>query len=310
MDKLKAIETFVAIAQYGSLTEASLRIGKSLPTVVRTLAALEDHLDARLFNRTTRRVELTDEGRNYLEHCKRLIADLNQAERDISGEAASPSGMVTLTAPLCFGERHVAPALCELLSRHAGLRVRLTLADRILDLIEHHVDIAIRIGHLRDSTLRMRKIGEVRQVLCATPALLEKTGGIRSPADLARLPCVVNEGNNASTSWPFRTETGVVSVPVNAVFHTNTVASAARACRAHAGYAMFLSYQVADEIRSGELVRLLAEHEPPPLPVNLVHAATPFVPARMRVTLDELAEMLAARIECPGNPGRNGQLPM
>ena len=296
MDRLKAMATFVAIADHGSLTEAALRLGRSLPTVVRTLATLERHLETRLFNRTTRRVELTEEGALYLRRCRHVLAEIDQIEAELSGDLA-PAGPVSITAPIALGQQEVAPRLAAILERHPGLQVRLTLADRVVDIVEQHVDIAVRIGHLADSTLKVRRLGAVAQVLCAAPSLLARHGRPEVPDDLGALPCVLNAGNDSGTRWPFRGGSGRAErVRVSGRFSTNTVAAAVAAARAGTGFGLFLSYQVADDLRAGRLVRLLRDAEPEPLPVQLVHAATRHVPRRMAVVLDELGGALSARL--------------
>ncbi len=296
MDKLNAIHCFIAIAEQGSLTEAARRLGKSLPTVVRTLATLEDQIETRLFNRTTRHVALTEEGRQYLDQCRRLLTDLEEVESHISGRERAPSGLVTLSAPLFFGELHVAPIVQELSREHSSLSIRLALSDRIENLIERHIDFAVRIGHLSDSTLTARTIGHVRQSLCASPEFLQTRTPPDSPRALRDQPCIRIDGNDAGRSWPFQSGAKPISVPVDGGFTCNTVRPAVAACEAGLGYGLFLSYQVKDALRAGRLVELLADHQPPPLPVQLVRAATPTVPGRVRTVWDRLARDLARRL--------------
>lgn len=274
MDKLAAITTFHSIAENGSLTAASVRLGKSVPTVVRTLAQLEESLGVRLFNRTTRRIDLTEEGVLYLAETRRLVADLGATEARLSGRETQLSGRVVVAAPVFFGERYVVPAVAALARAHPELIVKLELSDTIADLLERHIDVAVRIAHLPSSELVRQKVGEVRQVLCASPEFLGGSPPPARPADLAGRSCVVIDNNSAGRIWRFRSGDGAVErVEVDGVLTTNTVRAARAACLAGVGFGLFFSYQVAGDIRNGALVRVLPDHEPAPLPVQLVHAA-------------------------------------
>lgn len=292
MNRLDAIEMFQTVAERQSLTEAAKRLGKSLPTVVRQLADLERHLGVRLFRRTTRRVEITEDGLTYLRFCQRVRAELESIEDELRGKLAEPTGQVTISAPLLFGQIHVAPAVTQILARYPGLNIRLSLQDRIVDLLEDHIDIALRIGHLKDSSLIARGIGEVRQVLCASPALLKKRGAPKTPADLSNLPCIRLDGNNFATSWPFLVSGKKRLVPVTGQLTTNIMRPAIDACVAGLGFGLFLSYQVRDEVQRGRLKLLLRKYEPQPLPVHLVHAGSRLLSSRVRTVLDELAVRL------------------
>lgn len=289
MDKLAAIETFHSIAENGSLTGASRRLGKSVPTVVRTLAQLEESLGVRLFNRTTRRIDLTAEGAAYLEETRRLLDELQAAEAQITGRQQEVSGEVAISAPLFFGERVVTPALAAITRAHPRLRLRLHLSDRIEDLVERHLDVAVRIGHLPPSELVRIRVGEVRQVLCGSPELVGRVGAPRSPADLAGRPCVIVDNNDAGRLWPFRAANGGRrKVEVAGPFTADAMRAARSACLAGVGFGLFLSYQVATDVRSGTLVRLLPEAEPDPLPVQLVHASARLPARRVRCVCDAL----------------------
>ncbi len=297
MDKLKAIKTFIAIAEQGSLTEAAKRLDTSLPTVVRTLAALEDTIGSRLFNRSTRVVDLTEEGQRYLDHVRPMLDGLSQVEDEMSGKAATPSGQVSVTAPQTFGSRYVAPGLLRIKAAYPAIIPRLRLADRIVNILEDHVDVAVRIGHLRDSSLKARTIGHVRQVLCATPEFVAANEPILAPKDLRGQPCILNDGNTSGQSWPFVSEKGrVTPVPVTASFTSNAVGPTLDACLAGVGFGLFLSYQVDDAVRSGSLVTLLDRFQPPPLPVQIVRAGTPAAPGRIKVVVDGLQDHIRAHL--------------
>lgn len=301
MDKLKAIKFFIAIAEQGSLTEAAKRLDTSLPTVVRTLAALEDDIGSRLFNRSTRVVDLTEEGQRYLGHVRQMVDGLAQVEDEMSGTISKPAGQVTVTAPQAFGSRHVAPGLLQIKAVHPAIIPRLMLADRIVNILEDHVDVAVRIGHLRDSSLKARTVGHVRQVLCATPAFVAANRAVLKPKDLRGQPCILNDGNTSGRSWPFATEKGrITPVPVTASFTSNAVGPTLDACLTGAGFGLFLSYQVDDAIRDGSLVTLLDRFQPPPLPIQIVRANTPATPRRIEVVVEGLQDYIRTHLPTDG----------
>jgi DNA-binding transcriptional LysR family regulator len=190
MDKLHAMAAFACIVERGSLTAAADALGTSLPTVVRTLAALEKGLGVRLLNRTTRRIALTEEGRYYLERCRRVLADINDAEEGLSAQQKEPSGTLSVTASVMFGRMHLAPAVTAFLKQFPGTRVEMLLLDRVVGLVEEGIDVGIRIGTLSDSSLVAIPVGHVRRVVCASPALVKRTGVPSDPKALAKLDCV------------------------------------------------------------------------------------------------------------------------
>lgn len=190
MDKLRAMQTFVRIVDKGSLTAAATSLGTSLPAVVRTLAALEAHLQVRLLNRTTRRLALTEDGRSYLDSCRRILATIDEVEAGLTTRQVELAGHLTVTAPMLFGQMYVAPAVTRFVQRYPAVHCSLNFADRVVDLLEEGVDVGVRIGPLRDSTLIAQPVGRIRRVVVATPAFLRKHGVPRHPEDLAREPCL------------------------------------------------------------------------------------------------------------------------
>jgi DNA-binding transcriptional LysR family regulator len=288
MNLLRAMDVVLTVADQRSMTAAAKKLGTSLPTVVRILAELEAALGVRLFNRTTRHVSLTEDGEVYREHCRRILAEVETLDDIMAGSRDQPVGQVSVTAPLCFGERHVAPVLARLAKENPGLTVRLFLADRVVDIVEEHIDIAVRIGHLQDSTLVARRIGEVRPVLCASPELVGRLGMPDHPRELSGLPCIQVFGNNAGTTWPFQAGGKRLAVPIAGVFSCNTVQSAVNACIDGAGYGIFLSYQVKDAVGDGRLLALLDEFQPPAQPVSLVFSNARLLTSRLRFVLDAL----------------------
>ena len=201
MDKLGAIQTFVDIIDGGSLTAAADAQGRSLPTVVRTLATLEQQLGARLLRRTTRRMSLTLEGRDYLERCRRILADVEEAELAVAQRQREPRGEIRMTAPALFGQLHVAPAVTAFLARHRKVKVDLVLIDRVVNLVEEGIDLALRIGHLADSSMVAVPVGQMRRVVCASPEVLREYGMPEHPQDLSTRPCVQFRGTSAGGRW-------------------------------------------------------------------------------------------------------------
>ena len=203
MDKLKAMSAFVQIVEKGSLTAAANGLGTSLPSVVRTLAALERSLGARLLNRTTRRIALTDEGRAYYERARRILGDMADAEAAVSARQGTPRGRLAIGAPVMFGRLHLAPLVTEFLAKHPEVNIELLLLDRVVNLVEEGLDASLRIGSLADSSLVAIELGRTRRVVCASPAFLKRHGVPRQPADLSRMPCVRFTGGLALNDWDF-----------------------------------------------------------------------------------------------------------
>ncbi|WP_374496197.1 LysR family transcriptional regulator [Zoogloea sp.] len=300
MDKLKAMATFVQIAEAGSLSAAARASGASLPAVVRTLAALEAELGVRLFNRTTRRIALTGEGRHYLESCRNLLAALGEAESALRDEAGDPSGLLTVTAPVLFGQMYVAPAVTAFVQRHAGMRCRLLLLDRVTHLLEEGIDVGVRIGHLEDSSLIAHPVGKVRRMVVASPDYLARRGSPDHPRDLLRANCV---GFSAGPGpwWRFEEQGRSFTVPVTGNLEFNHVAPAVDACLAGLGFGMFISYQVAPHLAAGRLCAVLETFETPARPISVVYPHARLQPARVRVFVAWAREALEAALA-----GRDG----
>lgn len=282
VDQLKALQTFVGIADHGSLTKAAQAMDLSLPAVVRSLAALEAHLRVRLFNRTTRRVALTDEGRRYLDYARRILATLTEAERAVSSDLSAPAGLLRVTAPVLFGQLHVAPAVTRFVQKHRAVQVELELLDRVVNLVDENFDAGIRIGVLDDSTLVARTIGSVRRVVVASPAFLRRHGAPKQPQDLQTLDCVLW----TTSTWSFHQEGRWLAVPVRGALRCNHVQAVIDACVAGLGCGLFMSYQVAALVEQGRLRIVLDAFEPPPRPVSLVVPQARLLPARTRVFID------------------------
>ncbi len=297
MDKLLAMRSFVAIVDHGSLTAAATALDRSLPAMVRTLAALEESLGTRLLRRTTRRMSLTAEGQGYLERCRRILGDIEEAEASLMRGQIEPRGQVRMTAPVLFGQMHVAPAVSEFLRSFDEVQVELLLLDRVVNLVEEGIDVAVRIAHLTDSTMVAVPIGRVRRVVCASPALLRTEGIPGHPRELSDRPCVRFRGINPGDSWTFQDTGREISVRTRGNFTCNQAAAAAQACAEGLGFGMFLSYQVEPLVRAKRLEVVLVDFEPAPLPVSLVYPEARLISTRLRALLDWLKQTLGARPE-------------
>lgn len=296
MDRLAAMRTFVEIVDRGSLTAAAEALDRSQPSVVRSLAALEKHLGTLLIRRTTRRMSLTPEGRDYLERCRRILADVEEAERAVGQDIEEPRGYLRVTAPVEFGRRHLASAITSFLWRFEQTRVDLVLSDRNIDLVDEGIDLALRIGKLADSSLIAIRVGEVRRTLVASPALLERTGEPKHPADLAQLPCIRQQIiPGTETNWRFRESNKGLVVPIDGRFGCNQTAAAVSACVNGMGFGQFLSYQVRELVAADKLRIVLDDFEPEPRPVSLVYPGTRLVSARIRALIDWLKVALPKR---------------
>ncbi len=298
MDKLRALETFVAIVDRGSLTAAADALDSSLPAVVRQLAALESQLGVRLLHRTTRRLSLTEDGRLYLERVRRILADVEEADRSLLASSAAyeaePSGTVSVTAPVLFGHMHVAPAVARFLQRYPKMRVNLVLLDRVVDLVQEGHDLAVRIAHLADSSLVAQAVGRIGRVVAASPDWLRRHGTPRHPRELSKFNCITGvEGRQ----WTFVDENGKpFSVPVQGNLECNLGAPRLEACAAGLGLSRFQSYQVVPYVREKRLRVVLAEFEEPPRNVSLVYPSARLLPLRTRVFIEWMKQELQATL--------------
>ncbi|MEM7412827.1 MAG: LysR family transcriptional regulator [Myxococcota bacterium] len=295
MDKLAAMQTFVEVVDQGSLTAAARSLGRSQTTVVRGLAQLESELGVRLIQRTTRRHALTGEGRTFLEACRRILADLDEAEAALTDAAAEPRGQLRVTAPVVFGSWHVAPLVAEFAKRYPNVQVDVVLSDGVVDLVEESVDVAVRIGSLADSSMIAVPVARMRRVVCASPGLLEEVGTPLRPADLETRPSIDFKPLTASGTWHFDAEGDDATVQPPAAFTCNQALVAAEACAQGLGFCLLLGYQAAPMVRSGDLEVVLADFEPTPRPVSLVYPGSRLVTARVRVFLEWMREQLRSR---------------
>ena len=292
MDQLKHMRIFVAIADAGSLTAAAQALDTSLPSIVRALAMLEAHLGVRLFNRSTRRIALTDEGRRYLLACRQVLSAVHEADAAARADVTEPTGQLRITAPVLFGQMHVAPLVNRFVARHAGVSVDLILLDRVTNLVEEGFDAAIRIGTLDDSSLIAQTVGLVRQVVTASPDYLARNGTPGHPRALRNAECIHISGSSAPR-WHFVDGGRQINVPVSGRLSFNHGAPAIAACRAGLGFGCFLSYQVAPDIAAGTLEIVLADYELPPRPISVIYPHARLLPARTRAFIETMREALA-----------------
>lgn len=297
MDKLRAMTTFVRIVETGSLTAAAERLGTSATSVVRSLSALEQALGVRLLNRTTRRMALTEEGRDYFERCRRLLAEVEEAEASLLARQVNPSGRLVITAPVMFGRLHVAPVVTDFLAAFPDVRVELLLVDRVVNLIDEGIDLAVRIGALPDSSLVAVALGTTRRVLCASPDYIARHGLPTHPDELAGHRGIRIIGASSGLDWVFGSDEPAARVPVHDILATNHIDCAIDACLKGVGCAGFFAYQVRDPLADGRLVRLLPAFEPPPVPVSFAYPHSRLLSSRVRAFIDRAAPVLREKLK-------------
>ena len=294
MDRLNSMAVLVAAVDAGSLSAAARRLGRPLTTVSRRISDLEEHLGTRLLNRTSRRLSLTDAGRSYVAACQRILEEVREAERAATGEYSTPRGRLTVTAPIVFGRLHVLPVIADFLAAFPEIDLRLVLADGILNLSEERIDLAVRIGDLPDSSLIAARVGEIRRVICGSPAYLSARGRPTGPGDLGRHDCVTFEGFTAPEAWTLGAGRSAVSVPIRSRLVVNTAEAAVDAAISGVGLTRVLSYQVARAVAERRLAVVLEDFEPPPVPVSLVYGGGRLLPLKLRAFLDFAAPRLKA----------------
>jgi len=293
MDKLDAFKVFVEVSKHQSFVAAADVLGISAPTVTKTIAALETRLGVKLFNRTTRIVRPTDSGKQFLIDAKRIIEEVNEAEAAVAGIYSKPAGMLKITAPVLFGEKHVIPIVTEYLENYPDVSVKSMFFDRVTNLLEDDLDIAIRIGHLKDSNFYASKVGEVRQVLCAAPSYLEKHGEPSCPADLANHEVIFPPQQEANNLWQFQNNNNKETIKVNPRLYCNHNSATVKAAVLGGGISRLMSYQIGEEIAEGALKRILVPFEEPPLPVNIVHIEGRRTSAKIRSFINLATQRLS-----------------
>jgi DNA-binding transcriptional LysR family regulator len=296
MDRLESMSTLLAAVEAGSLSAASRKLSMPLATVSRKVSELETHLRTRLLHRAGRRLTLTDAGRAYVAACRRILDDIDAAERAAAGEYSAPRGDLIIAAPIVFGRLHVLPVALDFLKAYPDIDIRLSLADHVVNLHEDRIDLALRIGALPDSSLVATRIGAIRRVVCASPRYFAEHGTPKRPDDLATHHCITFEGLISPDVWTFAAGKTTKSVAIHSRLVVNTAEAAIDAAVAAVGITRVLAYQAARAVRDGTLAIALEDFESKPLPVSLVHAGEPMLPLKVRAFLDFAAPRLKARL--------------
>jgi DNA-binding transcriptional LysR family regulator len=295
MDRLDALRAFVVSVDRGSLSAAARALGKSPASITRAVASIEDRLGTRIVRRTTRTLKLTEAGERYIVVARRVLTELDEAEKSADAGLTEPQGELSVTAPVAFGSLHVRPIVDTYLASHPGVRVRLLLLDRVVSIIDEGVDVALRIAHLPDSALIAVAAGSVRRMVVASPEYLERHGRPKTPSDLAAHRCIASTAITPSDVWTFgarREGDRAKHARIRPVLSVNLAEAAIRSALSGVGITCALSYQVSEQLSSGALVRLLDKFEPPPLPVHLAYPAANARTAKVRAFVEVAARRL------------------
>lgn len=293
MDRIHAMRVLVRIADTGGFAETARQLNLSPPAVTRAVAALEDLIGARLLTRTTRSVKLTEAGRRYVDDCRQILSAIEDAEAAAAGSYAKPTGVITITASVLFGQIYIVPIVTEFLDAYPEVTGRLLFLDRVTNLVDEGIDVAIRIGHLPDSSQAAIKVGSVRRVICGAPAYFERHGAPAEPADLTRHRIIAATSAWTSLDWRFGKQSRTVT-PVRPALFCNSNEGAISAVRSGWGLARVLSYQIGPDLLNGTLQTTLDEFEEEPLPIHIVHPEGRHASAKVRAFVDFAAERLRA----------------
>lgn len=294
MDRLHAMTVFVAVVDTGGFAAAARKLDLSPPVVTRAVAELEERLGLRLLTRTTRVVRVTDAGARYAEDCRRILAEIDEAEVAAAGTHATPRGTLTLTAPVLFGQLYVTPVLVRYLQQHPQVDAQCLFLDRVVNIVEEGIDVAVRIGELPDSSLQAVRVGRVRRMLVASPRYLAAAGVPQHPSALAAHTLAAAGVNQPVSDWRFNEGGQPLVLPLPVRLRTTTNDSAIAAARADLGIARLLSYQAAPHLRDGTLVPVLEAYEPAPLPIHVVHLEGRRATQKVRSFIDMAVEALRA----------------
>lgn len=290
MDRLDAMRAFVSVADLEGFAPAARKLGLSASAVTRLIASLENHLGARLLQRTTRSVTLTDVGTRYLERARRILGDVEEAEGSVQAERTQPSGRLVVSAPLMFGRLHVGPVMSDYLKQYPDVSAELRLSDRMINLVDEGVDIAVRIGHLADSSVVARTVGDMRRIVVASPSYLKARGAPSKPSDLATHEIIQFSGGTSLSEWRFTENGREIRVPHISRFATNSTDAAVLHAEQGGGLINVLAYQVTDALKAGRLKIVLADYEAPPMPIHLVYPTSRLLSAKVRAFADLVIE--------------------
>ncbi len=286
MDRIETMQAFVTVADHKGFAPAARKLGLSASAVTRMVAALEERVGARLLQRTTRSVMRTEAGERFLERARRILADVEEAEGAVQAERTQPTGRLVVSAPLGFGRRHVTPLMSTYLKRYPDVAGDLRLSDRMVNLVEEGVDIAVRIGHLPDSSLVARAVGDMRRMVVASPDYLAANGEPHHPSEIAAHRTVHFGALSAAPDWRFVEDGRQVRVACAPRFTTNSADAAIFHAEQGGGLTRVLAYQAAEGLASGRLKAVLTDYEIAPLPIHLVYPTSRLLSAKVRAFVD------------------------
>jgi DNA-binding transcriptional LysR family regulator len=291
MDRIDAMQAFVAVADLEGFAPAARKLKLSPSAVTRLIAALEERLGARLLQRTTRKVALTDTGRHYLERARRILADVEEAERAAEGERTRPSGRLVVSAPRGFGRLHVSPIMSAYLKRYGEVSGELRLEDRMISLVEDGIDLAVRIGHLADSSLVARHVGEMRRIVVASPAYLKARGEPKTLEAIASHDTIQFGSTAGVADWRFLDAGEEVRIAYDPRFSSNSSDAAIQYAAEGGGLTRVMAYQAAEALKAGKLKIVLAKFELPAVPINIVYPTSRLLSAKVRSFIDLVTEI-------------------
>ncbi|HTC98301.1 MAG TPA: LysR family transcriptional regulator, partial [Bradyrhizobium sp.] len=289
--RIDAMQAFVAVADLEGFAPAARKLKLSPSAVTRLIAALEERLGARLLQRTTRSVTLTDTGRHYLERARRILADVEEAERAAEGERTRPSGRLVVSAPLGFGRLHVSPVMSAYLKRYGEVSGELRLEDRMISLVEDGIDLAVRIGHLADSSLVARHVGEMRRIMVASPAYLKARGEPKTPEAIASHDTIQFGSTAGVADWRFLDAGEEVRITYDPRFSSNSSDAAIQYAAEGGGLTRVMAYQAAEALKAGKLKIVLQKFELPAVPINIVYPTSRLLSAKVRSFIDLVTEI-------------------
>ncbi|CDH47450.1 MAG: LysR family transcriptional regulator [Candidatus Competibacteraceae bacterium] len=300
MDRLHLMSVFVAVAEEEGFAGGARRLGMSPPAVTRSIAALEARLGVKLLHRTTRFVRVTEAGQRYLDDARRILSEVDEADEAVAGIHAEPRGYLAVTAPVLFGRMFVMPGIVEYLQQYPAMTVSALFLDRVVNLLEEGFDVGVRIGELPDSSMKAIRVGQVRQVVCASPSYLAEHGQPNTPLELANHLMVAASAVSPVVDWKFVQDAQTTVVRVKPRLTVSSNAAAIEAVRHGFGITRLLSYQIAPYLASGQLKTLLSEFEPGHLPIHVIHREGRSAAAKVRTFVD----LMAARLRA--DPALNG----
>ena len=292
MDRFQEMQIFMAVAEAEGFAAAARRLNISPPSVTRAIAGMEERIGTQLLSRTTRSLHLTEAGQRYLEDCRRILSELDEAEEAAAGSYSTPCGHLTVTASVLFGELFIAPLLADYLDQFPSVNLNALLVDRVVSMADEGIDVAIRIGHLHESNQHAIKVGEVRQVICGAPAYFERNGRPQHPAELSVANIVMSSASHLLSDWQFMKDGNALSFRFEPRLVVNANQAAINIACQGWGITRVLSYQVAGHVANGGLEVVLQAFEPPALPIQVVYQKNQRVPAKVRTFVDFLVDRL------------------